>query len=100
MRLLQELPASLSSAVGIVFVLFGTAAVWLIFEASRRTHSAMNGISIPYSCRQGQCGTCATRLLSGEIKMDCEDGLQPALRSQGYILTCVARAQGNVRLDV
>jgi hypothetical protein len=38
-------------------------------------------------------------LLSGEIKMDCDDGLQPALRSQGYILTCVARAQGNVRLD-
>src|ERR1051325_1931648 len=40
MKLLQELPASLSSAVGIVFVLLGTAAVWLIFEASRRTHSA------------------------------------------------------------
>src|ERR1043166_154001 len=59
----------------------------------------MNGISLPFSCRQGQCGTCATRLLSGEIKMDCDDGLQPALRSQGYILTCVARAQGNVRLD-
>jgi ferredoxin-NADP reductase len=59
----------------------------------------MNGISIPYSCRQGQCGTCATRLLSGEIKMDCEGGLQPALRSQGYILPCVARAQGNVGLD-
>ena len=54
----------------------------------------MNGIDIPYSCRQGQCGTCATRLLGGEIKMDCEDGLDPALKAQGYVLTCVARAQG------
>jgi glycine betaine catabolism B len=58
-----------------------------------------NGVNIPFSCRQGQCGTCATRLLSGEIHMDQEDGLDPALKAQGYVLTCVARAKGNVRLD-
>lgn len=59
----------------------------------------INGIDIPYSCRQGQCGTCATRLLGGEIKMDSEDGLDPALKAQGYVLTCVARAEGDIRLD-
>jgi ferredoxin-NADP reductase len=58
-----------------------------------------SGIDIPYSCRQGQCGTCATRLLGGEIKMDCEDGLDPASKAEGYVLTCVARARGDVRLD-
>jgi ferredoxin len=57
------------------------------------------GINIPSSCRQGQCGTCATRLLSGEVQMDHEDGLDPALKAQGYVLTCVARAKGDVRLD-
>jgi cytochrome bd-type quinol oxidase subunit 2 len=40
MNVLSALPASLSSALGIVFVLLGIAAVWLIFDASRRTHSA------------------------------------------------------------
>jgi ferredoxin-NADP reductase len=59
----------------------------------------MNGVHIPYGCRQGQCGTCATRLLAGEIRMDREDGLDPALKAQGYVLTCVGRAQGDVRLD-
>jgi ferredoxin-NADP reductase len=59
----------------------------------------MNGVSIPSSCRQGQCGTCATRLLDGEAEMDCEDGLDPALKAQGYVLACVARAKGNVRID-
>jgi len=59
----------------------------------------LNGVSIPSSCRQGQCGTCATRLLSGVATMDCEDGLDPALKAQGYVLACVARAQGNVRCD-
>jgi ferredoxin len=29
-----------------------------------------NGITIPYSCRQGQCGTCPTRLLEGIVRMD------------------------------
>jgi len=60
----------------------------------------MNGIQIPYGCRQGQCGTCATRLLDGDIRMDREDGLDPALKAQGYVLTCVGRPQGNIRLDV
>lgn len=59
----------------------------------------VNGINIPYSCRQGQCGTCATRLLEGQIKMDCEEGLPPALKSQGYVLACVARGDGKIRLD-
>jgi ferredoxin-NADP reductase len=59
----------------------------------------LNGVNIPYSCRQGQCGTCATRLLSGDVKMDSQDGLDADLKAQGYVLTCVARAQGDVRLD-
>ena len=59
----------------------------------------MNGVHIPYGCRQGQCGTCATRLLGGEVKMDREDGLDPALNAQGFVLTCVGRARGDVSLD-
>jgi ferredoxin-NADP reductase len=59
----------------------------------------LNGISIPSSCRQGQCGTCATRVLEGDARMECEDGLDPALKAQGYVLACVARARGNVRVD-
>jgi ferredoxin len=72
-----------------------------VFPAGRTLLEAaeMNDIDIPYGCRQGQCGTCATRVLSGEIQMDREDGLDPALKAQGYVLACVARAQGDVRLD-
>jgi ferredoxin len=54
---------------------------------------------IPFGCRQGQCGTCATRLLAGDVRMDAEDGLDPELRRQGFILPCVGRGQGDVRLD-
>jgi ferredoxin-NADP reductase len=59
----------------------------------------MNAVSIPYGCRQGNCGTCATRLLSGNVRMEREEGLSEDLRVQGYILPCVSRALGDIRLD-
>jgi ferredoxin len=31
-----------------------------------------HGIGIPSSCRQGQCGTCKTKLLGGTVRMDAE----------------------------
>ncbi len=58
-----------------------------------------HGIDIPYSCRVGQCGTCATRVLEGDVEMEVEDGLEPARKAQGYRLLCVGRARGLVRLD-
>lgn len=57
------------------------------------------GISMPYSCRQGDCGTCATKLLSGQVRMDSEMGLTPELKEGGYILPCVSHATGDVKID-
>jgi len=58
-----------------------------------------HGINIPSSCRVGQCGTCATLVLDGEVEMEVEDGLESALKSTGYRLLCVGRARSDVRLD-
>ena len=57
------------------------------------------GVAIPFSCRQGQCGTCKTKLLAGNVRMDAEAGLDPDSRAQGFVLTCVGRADGAVELD-
>jgi ferredoxin-NADP reductase len=58
-----------------------------------------HGIRIPSSCRQGQCGTCKTKLLSGKVRMEVETGLDPYSKAQGFVLTCVGHAEGAVRLD-
>jgi len=58
-----------------------------------------HGVAIPSSCRQGQCGTCKTRLLAGKVRMDTEKGLDPDWRAQGFVLTCVGHADGPVKLD-
>ncbi|KAF0248759.1 MAG: HCP oxidoreductase, partial [bacterium] len=59
----------------------------------------INGVTIPFSCRQGQCGTCTTRLLEGDVVMEVENGLDPELKEEGYILTCVGHPKGKVKLD-
>jgi ferredoxin len=47
------------------------------------TIAERHGIDVPSSCRVGQCGTCATRVIDGDVEMQIEDGLEPALRAQG-----------------
>jgi ferredoxin-NADP reductase len=61
--------------------------------------AAENGIDIPSACRQGQCGTCKTRLLDGHVQMTADQGLDPESKARGFVLTCVGHADGNVRLD-
>jgi ferredoxin-NADP reductase len=65
-----------------------------LLESSER-----NGVLMPSGCRRGSCGTCATKLLRGRVKMESEEALSDQMRSQGYILPCVSRALENVTLD-
>jgi ferredoxin-NADP reductase len=58
-----------------------------------------HGVGIPSGCRQGRCGTCTTKLLDGDVEMAIEEGLDPRAKTDGYVLTCVARPRGRVRVD-
>jgi sulfoxide reductase heme-binding subunit YedZ len=58
-----------------------------------------NGIDIPASCRIGQCGTCATRVLAGAVEMESDEGLSATLRAEGFSLLCVGRARGMVSVE-
>jgi len=56
-------------------------------------------VLIPSGCRQGSCGTCATKLLSGRVQMESEEALNEELRAQGLILPCVSRPLSDITLD-
>ncbi|MGW4353940.1 PDR/VanB family oxidoreductase [Nocardia sp. NPDC004582] len=54
---------------------------------------------VAYSCRQGFCGTCRTRVLSGAI--DHRDRLLTDAERPGHMLTCVSRSvDGPLTLDL
>lgn len=45
----------------------------------------------PYSCREGECGSCACMVVLGEVDMDNASILDPEDIASGYILACQAR---------
>ena len=59
-----------------------------------------NGIEIETECEAGICGSCKTRLISGEVAMDVDVGLEDEDRAQNMILLCVAVPKTDISLDV
>ncbi len=60
------------------------------------------GIHLPYSCRDGTCGTCKGRVVSGEIKHDhySPQALSDKERAAGMALFCQARACSDLVLEI
>lgn len=51
------------------------------------------GLNPPFSCRQGNCGACACRLLAGEVELVHNEVLEEEDFADGYILACQAVAR-------
>ncbi|WAL49333.1 ferredoxin--NADP reductase [Rhodococcus pyridinivorans] len=49
------------------------------------------GIDAPYSCREGECGSCACTLVEGTVDPGNTDALDPDDVADGYILGCQAK---------
>jgi ferredoxin-NADP reductase len=58
------------------------------------------GISIDRGCLAGICGRCRVRLLSGDVKMEVDEGLSDGERRDGLILACQAKPIGSVVIDL
>jgi ferredoxin-NADP reductase len=60
-----------------------------------------HGISLPYSCEAGRCGSCAARCIKGKIWMSYNEVLTEKELSEGLILTCVGfPVGGDVELKI
>ncbi|RQZ10224.1 flavodoxin reductase [Burkholderia sp. Bp9031] len=57
------------------------------------TALAGHDIEIPMSCEQGICGTCVTRVVSGEVE-HLDSVLTEVQRENGYFTPCCSRAKG------
>ena len=54
-----------------------------LLESARRA-----GLSPPFSCEAGNCGTCMAKLVEGKATMRVNDALDEDDVAEGYILTC------------
>ncbi|WP_067566887.1 ferredoxin--NADP reductase [Nocardia acidivorans] len=49
------------------------------------------GLDVPYSCLEGECGSCACTVVEGTVEMENAEILDPEDIANGYILGCQAR---------
>jgi ferredoxin len=66
-----------------------------LLETARRA-----GLTPPFSCEAGNCGTCMAKLIEGTATMRVNDALMDDEVEEGYVLTCQAVPDdGDVTVD-
>lgn len=58
------------------------------------------GLSVPYSCRSGACGTCKLHKRKGVVVAAESDGLSAVEQEQGYFLSCCSRPTTDLELEL
>lgn len=61
-----------------------------------------NGLTLPYECATGTCGTCRARVMSGDVEMAWAEapGAAKLKRDKGDVLLCQSHAKGDCLLRV
>lgn len=95
----EPAPAAAGPADGfkIVFKTSGVEAV-AAGDAKLLDLAETHGVEIDYACREGECGSCITKCLSGNVEMEDND-LSDEERAEGFIYPCVACATSDVVLE-
>ncbi|MCF8208646.1 MAG: CDP-6-deoxy-delta-3,4-glucoseen reductase, partial [Rhodoferax sp.] len=59
------------------------------------------GVGLPYGCKDGACGSCKCRLISGSVSLGThqEKALSAEEQASGLILTCCATAHSDLVLE-
>jgi ferredoxin len=57
------------------------------------------GMTPPFSCEAGNCGTCMAKVTEGHATMRVNDALDDDEVDEGYVLTCQAVADGPLTVN-
>ncbi|MET1256498.1 FAD-binding oxidoreductase [Aliikangiella maris] len=58
------------------------------------------GVAIESACREGDCGCCKVRKISGDTVTTNDSGLDKQSEQEGFILTCTSHVRSDVELDI
>lgn len=75
---------------------FATQGAETILAAAIRT-----GVGLPYGCKDGACGSCKCKKLSGDVShgTHSDKALSAEEEASGYVLTCCATPHSDVVLE-
>lgn len=92
-----EAPVAASGAITVEFRKSGIHAEWQPGSQSLLSLAEDQGLKPDFSCRAGICGTCTSRILSGEVSY-FEEPLEEL--APGEVLLCCSRPTTAVVLDL
>lgn len=88
-----EKPASVKEGVSVEIIMDGTRHRFnttdgdvSIIDAAKR-----HGLELPYSCKNGMCCTCRSKVVSGRVELPVNFSLEDWEIEGGFTLACVAK---------
>jgi len=92
-------PQPAATEATVVFQRSGDSAVWTPSHGSLLDFAEGKGLSPPYACRAGHCGSCLTPLRAGRVTYAEPTAFKPGA---GEVLLCCARpaAGGGERIEL
>jgi uncharacterized protein len=92
-------PQPAAAEATVVFHRSGDTAVWTPSHGSLLDFAEGKGLSPPYACRAGHCGSCLTPLRAGRVTYAAPTTWKPG---EGEVLLCCARpaAGGDERIEL
>lgn len=93
-----EQPPAATEAVPVVFERSAKEARWQPGGGSLLELAESRGLNPEFSCRGGSCGTCKTRLVSGQVHYPVPPAEKPA--PDHVLICCAVPASGPLVLDL
>jgi hypothetical protein len=93
-----EQPPAATEAVPVLFERSAKEARWQPDSGSLLVLAESRGLSPEFSCRGGSCGTCKTRLISGQVHYPVPPAERPA--PDHVLICCAVPASGPLVLDL
>ncbi|TDV58385.1 hypothetical protein EC919_101435 [Pseudomonas graminis] len=93
-----EQPAAATEPVPVVFERSAKEARWQPAGGSLLELAESRGLNPEFSCRGGSCGTCKTRLISGQVHYPVPPPERPA--PDHVLICCAVPASGPLVLDL
>ena len=88
--------AGVIKSAQVTFTISGVTAQWTSAEGTLLDFAEKHGVAIDYGCRYGDCATCLTRVVEGDVEYLHTTGVEP---EPGMCLPCSCRPVNDLSLE-